>query len=82
MQPNGHDCDLFAVAFAMAICSGQAPEDLYFDVKLMRSHLSSCLLQKKMKPFPSRRRTVKKREKRIETVPVYCKYRSTEREGE
>ena len=30
--------------------------------------------------FPSRRRTVKKREKSIETMPVYCKCRSTETE--
>ena len=63
----------------MAICLGQAPEDLYFNVKLIRSHLSSCLVVKKMKAFPSRRRNVKKRERSIETVPVYCKCRSTER---
>ena len=63
-QPNGNDCGLFALAFAMAICLGQAPEDLHFNVKLImiRSFLSSCLLEKKMKAFPSRRRTVKKRE--------------------
>ena len=76
---NGNDCGLFAVAFAMAICLGQALEDLYLNVKLMRSHLSSCLAEKKRKAFPSRRINVKKREKSIETVPVYCKCRSTER---
>ena len=55
MQTNGNDCGLFAVAFAMAICLGQALEDLHFNVKLMRSHLSSYLVEKKMKAFPSRR---------------------------
>ena len=78
-QPNGSDCGLFAVAFAMAICLDQAPEDLYLNVKLMRSHLSFCLVKKKMKAFPSRSRNAKKREKSIETVPGYCKCRWTER---
>ena len=79
MQPNGNDCGLFAIAFAMAICSGQAPEDLFFDVGKMRSHLSSCLKVKKMTPFPTKERNIKKRDsRRHESVPVYCNCRLME----
>ena len=61
------------------MCRYGCPETLITDLKLMRSHLSSCLVEKKMKAFPSRRRNVKKQEKSIETVPVDCKCRSTEK---
>ena len=64
------------VAFAMAICLGQAPEDLIFNIKQMRSHLYSCLEMKQMRPFPSRKRCIKRRDwKTNEAVPVYCKCR-------
>ena len=52
MQPNTNDCGLFAIAFAITISSGQAPEHLLFDVEQMRSHLTSCFEKKEMKPFP------------------------------
>ena len=42
VQPNGNDCGLFAIAFAMIISSGQTHEDLLFDMEQMRSHLTSC----------------------------------------
>ena len=52
VQPNTNDCDLFAIAFAITISSGQAPEHLLFDVEQMRSHLTSCFEKKEMNPFP------------------------------
>ena len=43
VQPNGNDCGLIAVAFALAILGGQAPEEMFFNVHQMRGHLCSCL---------------------------------------
>ena len=63
----------------MAICLGQAPDNLFFDVKQMGSHLYSCLEMKQMRPFPSRKRCIKRRDwKTNEAVPVYCKCRLLE----
>ena len=40
MQPNGNDCGMFVIAFAMTISSGQTPEDLLLDVEQMRSQFN------------------------------------------
>ncbi len=69
VQPNGYDCGLFAVAFALAICCGQAPED---PVQQMRGHLSSCLTLKKMKPFPTKKRSIKNKDKRRNKASANC----------
>ena len=81
VQPNGNDCGVFAVAFALAICRGEAPEELFFDVQRMRGHLCFCLTSKKIKPFPSKKRKIKNRDKRKnEAVAVFCKCRLLESE--
>ena len=78
VQSNGNDCGMFAIAFAMTLSSGQPPEDLLFDVEQMRSQLTSCF-EKEMKPFPSRKQCVKKRDrKKNEAVAVHCKCRLLE----
>ena len=75
MQPNGNDCGPFAIVFAMTISSGQAPEDLLFHVEQM-SHLTSCFEKNEMKPYPSRKRCVKKKNrKKNEAVAVHGKCR-------
>ena len=45
-QSNHSDCGLFAIANAMALCNGQTPEHLYYDIKGMRQHLAGCLEDK------------------------------------
>ena len=51
-QPDGHNCGLFAVAFAAEILSGKSPIEAVFDVAQMRDHLIFCLEQGALTPFP------------------------------
>ena len=52
-QTNVDDCGVFAIAFAMAICSGRNPEELQFNVSVMRQHLFNCLERQQMSLFPA-----------------------------
>ena len=52
-QQNGyHDCGLYSIAFAMEVCLGQNPECVSFSQEKMRNHLTQCLCDGEMKPFP------------------------------
>ena len=51
-QPDGHNCGLFAVAFAAEILAGKSPIEGVFDVAQMRDHLIFCLEQGALTPFP------------------------------
>ena len=62
VQPNGKDCGLFAVAFALAICCGQAPEELYFHVQQMRGDLVLLPHFKQDEVIPLRRNVILKTE--------------------
>ena len=74
-QPNHSDCGLFAIANAMALCNGQTPEHLYYDVKGMRQHLAGCLEDKVFRHFPARKRKVSQETKKSEAIKVYCSCR-------
>ena len=50
-QPDGHNCGLFAVAFAAEILAGKSPIEAVFDVAQMRDHLIFCLEQGALTPF-------------------------------
>ena len=83
VQPNSNDCDLFAIAFAMTISSGQAPEDLLFDVEQMRSHLTSFFEKKEMKPFPLIEEVMREEKEQLgrrmrQCMAVHCKCRLLE----
>ena len=77
-QPNLHDCGLFAIANAMAICNGQSPEGLSYNTKVMRKHLAGCLEDKVFRHFPASKRSVKQETKRSEVLKVYCTCRLPE----
>ena len=77
-QKNGSDCGVFAIAFAMAICNGQNPEDLKFDIPKMRRHLSECLEDEQMRHFPSKQHHYCQTTCRRENIPVFCKCRLQE----
>ena len=51
-QPDGHNCGLFAVAFATEILAGKSPIEAVFDVAQMRDHLIFCLEEGALTPFP------------------------------
>ena len=72
------DCGLFAIAFAMAICGGQRPEELMFDAKIMRQHLLQCLENRVITQFPAKKRKCQRKMKGRETVRVYCRCRLQE----
>ena len=75
-QRNHSDCGVFAIAFAMAICNGQNPEELMFDINKMRHHLHDCLEDKQMRHFPAHPR--QRRQNKKETIKVYCSCRLQE----
>ena len=51
-QPDGYNCGLFTVAFAVEILAGKSPIEALFDVAQMRDHLIFCLEQGALTPFP------------------------------
>ena len=75
-QVGGVDCGLFAIAFAVAICFGMNPSKLIFVQDKMRSHLISCLENKKISNFPFNINTNWKKKKITKTKEnIYCKCR-------
>ena len=42
-QPDGHNCELFAIAYAAEILDGRSPSEAVFDVNKMRKYLITCL---------------------------------------
>ena len=79
MIPLPPDCGVFAIAFAMAICNGQNPKELTFNISKMRRHLCDCLTDQLMRHFPATpQRQQHHRSCRTETVQVYCRCRLQE----
>ena len=48
------DCGVFVIAFAVAICNGQNPEEITFQIPKMCHHLSDCLEDKQISALPSK----------------------------
>ena len=51
-QLGEHECGLYAIANAAALCFGKDPATLHFKQPLMRVHLVQCLEQKRITHFP------------------------------
>ena len=51
-QQDGHNCDLFAMAFAAEILDGKSPIDAVFHVLQLRNHLIYCLESGALTLFP------------------------------
>ena len=62
----------------MALCNGQTPEHLYYDIKSMRQHLAGCLEDKVFRHFLARKRKVSQETKKSEAIKVYCSCRLPE----
>jgi len=58
IQRNGHDCGLFALAFATELCHGFSPVTCSYDDDSLRSHLVQCLENQHMSVFPRTHRRV------------------------
>ena len=55
-QPNGWDCDLFAIAFATELVHGSDPSLCHFDTGTMRQHLLCCLEKGYLSHFPCQKK--------------------------
>ena len=51
-QPHGHNCGLFAIAYAAEILDGRSPSEAVFDINKMHEHLITCLEMQRLTPFP------------------------------
>ena len=74
-QSGGSDCGLFAIAFAMALCSGKDPHLLTFDQSKMRAHFIKCIEMQDNNNFPPYerpRRLGRRRCMSMKEVRVYC----------
>lgn len=56
----------------MAICNGQYPEFLNYDIKMMRKHLARCLEDQVFRYFPASRREITQETKKSEVIKIYC----------
>ena len=62
----------------MAICSGRNPEELQFNVPVMRQHLFKYLEKQQMSLFPATLRLINPTSSKTEIVEVFCKCRLQE----
>jgi len=51
-QPNGNDCGVFAIAFAVSLLFDLQPNRIIYDHNLMRQHLAEMFQSKKIEHFP------------------------------
>ena len=75
-QPNGVDCSVLAIAFAVDILNGFAETGKRFDVGKMRSHLLKCLEEEEFTLFPRSHKHTKLSKGHIIYVDIYCICRS------
>ena len=74
-QTNTINCGLFALAFVVDILNKKCPRTSMYDEGMMRSHLLSCLQNKKIVPFPQlseKRRGVKRCKETITMEEIFC----------
>ena len=76
-QTGGSDCGCFAIASATALCHGQNPSSLIWIQSKMQQHLSVCLTNRRLTPFPSKKSASKNSSnvKQTCTFPVFCSCR-------
>ena len=71
-QPNGVDCSVLAITFAVDILNGFSETGKRFDVRKMRSHLHKCLEEEEFTLFPRSHKHTKFSKRRIIYVDIYC----------
>lgn len=76
-QRGGSDCGLFSIAFATAICFKINPVAVDFKQEDLRGHLFMCLEDRKMVPFPSRKKKIENCLSKVK-ISVYCECRQIE----
>ena len=74
-QMNGSDCGMFAIAFAAALCYGQDPSKMIFQIRNTRSYLWNCFTNGHIEMFPSVQRMSNVQPSKTFLLPIYCKCR-------
>ena len=75
-QPNGVNCSVLPIAFAVDILNGLAETGKRFDVEKMRSHLLKCFEEEEFTLFPRSHKHTKLPKGYIIYVDIYCICRS------
>eukprot|EP00794_Sanderia_malayensis_P013552 gene13552-14952_t len=72
-QSNSVDCGVYSIAFVRAILGGNTNLDgVNFDHVKMRTHLLSAPLKNRLDMFPTTTKTVKKCDRKIIEINVFC----------
>ena len=73
-QKGSMKCGLFAIAFAIEICTGHNPSDAEFVQSEMRPHLVNCLKIGKLSRFPqqSLQYYITHSKPKVFNIKVYC----------
>lgn len=75
IQCGASDCGAFALAFAMSLCAGDNPAELYYVQHSMRDHLLACIEKEEITPFPVRERRKLCRVRERTSFKIYCSCR-------
>ena len=71
-QSNSHDCGLFTLANATALCAGLDPCTLSFEHAKMRDHYLNCIRAGILLPFPLRSKRRRINRPQLQRVPIFC----------
>ena len=80
-QSNSSDCGVFAIAFALDICSGHDPCTTRYDQKSLRKHLAKCLEDCKFTRFPTLGERKSSQIKCIQKELLHCSCRLPDHRG-
>ena len=78
-QAGSSDCGIFAIANALALCSGDGPSSTHWSQDQMRAHLIACFKARALTPFPGKKMPLtKERLLKAINIPVFCHCRQPE----
>ena len=73
LQRNSYDCGLFSIANATTLAFGRNPVNETYDTTKMRSHLITCLENKEMSLFPTKKFSGKRKPtKKVIKLELFC----------
>lgn len=78
IQVGIDDCGLFALAFAASLCAGENPSELTYPQHKLRSHLTNCIENHRLDPFPQGNRRTRAKIRGTTSFNVFCTCRRPE----
>ena len=77
-QSNSHDCGLFTLANATALCAGVDPCTLSFEHARMRDHYLNCIKAGILLPFPLRSKRRRINTPQLQSVPIFFAFAASQ----